>query len=77
MAAKERKISPLHGPVTQKFMDEVTHYNFQFLCEQCVFFDEEKDLCAHSYPSAPHRTAYFKDEPIGKVLIFCREFDTM
>ncbi len=72
--AKIRTISPLHGPVTQSFMDQIHQYQLNFLCEQCAFFNEDTGLCVHGYPNETHRSDYFK-QPIDKVLIFCREFE--
>ncbi len=77
MAAKVRTISKLHGPITSDFLSEIQHYQLQFLCEQCVFFNTETEECAHGFPNEAHREAYFapENQPEGKVLIFCREFD--
>jgi hypothetical protein len=75
MANKIREISPLHGPITQTFLDQIAQYHFHFLCEQCLLFDADRQLCIHNYPDTPHRKAYFEGSPIGRVLIFCRDFD--
>jgi len=75
MTAKRREISPLHGPITQAFLDEADRYQLRFQCEDCVYFNADTGACVHSYPNEPHRRTYFEDDPIGKVLIFCRDFE--
>lgn len=72
---KRYKPTRFHGPIEQEFLDQAAAYNFRFLCEDCGLFNEETGLCVHSYPNEPHRKAYFDDEPLGKTLIFCREFE--
>lgn len=68
------KVSALHGPITQTFLDEVERYQLRFLCEDCAFFDSDSELCAHGYPNQAHSKEYFENS-LGKVLIFCREFE--
>ena len=73
----DKRFSPssMHDPITPEFLDQAEKFNLRFLCEDCVYFDDENDICVHLYPTAPHRKAYFADRPLEKMLIFCREFD--
>lgn len=73
--AKVRTISKLHGPVTEDFLSQMRRYQFTFLCEDCAYFNEDTNLCVHEYPNEPHLQEYFEQDPINKVLIFCREFE--
>ncbi len=72
---KRFRPSSIHGPVTKEFLAEVQQFNLHFLCEQCAFFDDEREICIHNYPTAPHRQKYFEDNDEKKTLIFCREFE--
>jgi len=72
---RTHRASKLHGPITQRFLDESEHYNFKFKCEECMFFNDESGDCVHLYPNEAHRKQYYDQEPLGKILIFCREFE--
>ncbi len=66
----------MHGPVTADFLEETATFCFQFCCETCSTFDENTEQCTHGYPNDMHRAEYFEgDEAVGRVLVFCREFD--
>lgn len=72
---KRFRPTSIHDPVTAHFLAEVKQYKLHFLCEECVYFDDEKEVCVHGYPNIPHRRQYFEQDGEGKILIFCREYD--
>lgn len=73
---KERpSFTPLHGPITQDFLDEAQRFNLRFCCEDCALFNHDTEVCTYQYPNQRHRHAYFEQNALGKILIFCREFE--
>lgn len=70
-----KHVSPFHGPVTASFLKEAETYRFHYQCQQCVFFDESTHGCVHGYPNEHHLEEYFDEDAVGKVLVFCRDFE--
>jgi len=71
--------TPLQGPVTALFLEEAERLRLRFCCEECIFFQPEQGgRCLYNYPNTQHRRAYFEeDHVVGRVLIFCREFEIL
>ncbi|MCB9643709.1 MAG: hypothetical protein H6728_11605 [Myxococcales bacterium] len=80
MTSKQAPIfTPLQGPVTKEFIEESKQMRLHFCCEDCVFFQPENGgRCLYGYPNTQHRRAYFESqEVLGRVLIFCREYESV
>jgi hypothetical protein len=60
-------------PLTPEFLEERRRYALQHCCEECALFDEARNECAHGWPNAIHRRAYY-ETPRAKI-IFCKEFE--
>lgn len=41
-------------------------------CEDCVLFDDEREACAHGYPTQPHRK-----NPSAQLVVFCKDFESL
>jgi hypothetical protein len=51
--------------------EEIVRHKLRFSCEDCAYFDPDRESCAHGYPTAEHRTAHFD----AGELVFCKEWD--
>ena len=71
------KISPMLGPITEKFLEQISKYKLQFTCEECANFVEETGQCLYEYPTLPHRRSYLTTPIEEHKLIFCREFELL
>lgn len=56
-----------------QFQQERMRFALRFNCEQCTYFDVERERCTHGYPNAQHREAHNQAE--GAELVFCKEFE--
>lgn len=61
-------------PMTPAFRDERDRLDLRFCCEDCAYFDAAVDRCAHDWPEAQHRQAYY-DDPNCPDIVFCKEFE--
>jgi hypothetical protein len=43
---------------------------FRYACEDCAYFVDDVEACAHGYPTGPHR----RQAPL---LVFCKEFELL
>jgi hypothetical protein len=57
------------------FRDQRGRYHLRFNCEHCALFDDERELCAHGYPTTEHRAAHYAD-PNARI-VFCKHFELM
>ena len=40
----------------------------RYACEDCAYFVDDLEECAHGYPTSPHRKR-------ALVIVFCKEFE--
>lgn len=62
---------------SQAFAAERARFALRFCCESCAyFFPRPFARCAHGWPQAEHRSAYYGPTaaPRGEV-VFCKEFE--
>ncbi len=57
----------------QRFRQQREAFNLRFNCEHCALFDEQRETCAHGYPTTEHRQAHY-DDPTALV-VFCKHFE--
>lgn len=57
----------------ERFREQRSRYRLRFTCESCALFDDQKEACAHGYPTSEHRDAHYErpDAP----LVFCKHFE--
>lgn len=60
-------------PWTEAFAEERARFALRHVCEDCALFDAEQGACAHEYPIAVHRRAYYEGPP--EEIVFCKEFE--
>jgi hypothetical protein len=58
--------------VDSQLRREAREYHLRFTCEQCLHFDDQREVCSHGYPTKPHHSIRL-DEVTE--LLFCKEFD--
>ena len=58
-----------------EFWDEAERFAFRFCCEDCCYFDRQKERCVHGWPAADHRQATYDDRASRRELVFCKEFE--
>jgi len=63
----------VHQKQDAKFLEQRERFRLQFTCERCALFDEAKQLCAHGFPTEPHRDARYADDHAP--LVFCKHFE--
>lgn len=63
----------MHIPQDALFRKQRKEFRLQFTCESCVLFDDDKQACAHGFPTAQHRDAHYEDEQAP--LVFCKHFE--
>ncbi len=61
-------------PMTPLFRQEWERWDLRFCCEDCAHLDRNEQTCAHGWPDAEHRRAYY-ESPACKEVIFCKEFE--
>jgi hypothetical protein len=44
-------------------------------CEDCAYFDDQQQRCAHEWPTAEHRLADYAEPGHLSVVNFCKEFE--
>lgn len=57
-----------------RFRSERARFSLRFTCEHCAAWDEERDACAHGYPTAEHRAVRYERDRAATI-VFCKEFD--
>jgi hypothetical protein len=57
----------------ERFREQRERFRLRFNCEHCSLFDEEKETCAHGFPTTEHREAHYRD-PDAPV-VFCKHFE--
>ena len=60
-------------PQDERFREQRARFRLRFTCEHCVLFDDERERCAHGYPTAEHREARYADP--DALLVFCKHFE--
>lgn len=50
--------------------DEAERFALVRHCEDCVLFDDERERCAHGYPTEPHRK-----RAGARLVVFCKDFE--
>jgi hypothetical protein len=58
---------------TAAFREQRERFRLRFTCEHCAMFDEQRESCAHGYPTTEHREARYQD-PEAR-LVFCKHFE--
>jgi hypothetical protein len=58
-------------PVDVNYVEQRARFRLALHCEDCVLWNEERDTCAHGYPTRDHREAA---EARGE-LVFCKDFE--
>ena len=53
-----------------RFALEAARYGLVRSCEDCALYDDEKDRCAHGYPTAEH-----KKSADAQLVVFCKDFE--
>jgi hypothetical protein len=48
-------------------------FRLRFTCEFCALFDEQRETCAHGYPTTEHREARYADPEAS--IVFCKHFE--
>lgn len=59
-------------PHDERFRRESEKFRLHWNCEDCAFFDAEREACSHGYPAGRHRRARYADPEA--TLLFCKEF---
>jgi hypothetical protein len=78
-------------PRDPRFVAEEQSFALRHTCEDCGFFDARSETCAHEWPTAPHRRAYYarpQPEPPDAIaapeaqrapeaddVVLCKEFE--
>ncbi|MFO0572923.1 MAG: hypothetical protein U1A78_02910 [Polyangia bacterium] len=72
-------------PRDPRFLAEEQAFALRHTCEDCAFFDARSQTCAHEWPTALHRRAYYArlptaapadPEPPGPGdVVLCKEFE--
>jgi hypothetical protein len=57
----------------ERFREQRSRYRLRFTCEHCALFDDEKETCAHGYPTSEHRDAHYENPDAP--LVFCKHFE--
>jgi hypothetical protein len=57
----------------ERFREERERFALRFTCEHCALFDEQRESCAHGYPTAEHRLARYADR--HALVVFCKHFE--
>ncbi|HEX7477850.1 MAG TPA: hypothetical protein VF331_08590 [Polyangiales bacterium] len=57
----------------ERFRQQRQEFKLRFTCEHCSLFDDERQSCAHGYPTTEHREARYAD-PDAQV-VFCKHFE--
>jgi hypothetical protein len=57
----------------ERFRQQRQEFKLRFTCEHCALFDEQRESCAHGYPTTEHREARYTD-PDAQV-VFCKHFE--
>jgi hypothetical protein len=58
--------------VDLRLIEEAEAHDLRFRCDDCVYFDENAETCAHEYPVAEHRPPALSP---GMRVVFCKEFE--
>jgi len=58
-----------------QFRVQMARYALRFTCEHCALWDEQRDLCAHGFPTEQHRDACYEDAKAP--LLFCKDFEML
>jgi hypothetical protein len=56
-----------------RFREEREKFALKFNCEDCALFDEQRETCAHGYPTDEHRKARYDDPRV--LVVFCKHFE--
>jgi hypothetical protein len=56
-------------PLLASFRGEAARYALRFTCPHCAYFDPEREMCAHGYPTDEHRRE--DADPV----VFCKEME--
>ncbi|MCA9669455.1 MAG: hypothetical protein KC503_27860 [Myxococcales bacterium] len=59
----------------QAFRQEVERYGLRFCCEDCAFFDDDSERCAHGWPTEEHRRARYEHGEPDDWVLYCKEFE--
>jgi hypothetical protein len=60
-------------PQDATFREQRERYRLRFTCESCALFDDQRETCAHGYPTTEHRNAHYERE--DALLVFCKHFE--
>lgn len=55
----------------ERLVDESAQYALRMHCEDCALWDDERDRCAHGYPTNEHRRPTSPSLPV----VFCKDFE--
>ncbi len=55
------------------FRREREAFDLRMHCEDCALFDDERERCAHGFPTEPHRRPERYED--GAPLLFCKDFE--
>jgi hypothetical protein len=61
-------------PVTPLFREESARFGLRHACEDCAYFDLEREVCSHGYPTEAHR----REASLGSedaFVVFCKEWE--
>jgi hypothetical protein len=58
--------------VTEQLREEIRHFRLQFACEQCAYFDTNRELCSEGYPNRDHLLVSLLEPE----LLFCKLFES-
>ena len=56
--------------VDEELLGEIARFDLRFTCEDCVHFDAAEAVCAHGYPTEPHRR-----NSRALSIVFCKEYE--
>lgn len=59
--------------VSLAFVAQRESFGLRFTCEDCTYFDPQRERCTHGYPTHEHRASRYAGD--GDELIFCKEFE--
>lgn len=65
-------------PSDPGFTTERAAFALRHTCEDCAFFDEHAQSCAHEWPTTTHRRAYYEAPPDAAPapdIVLCKEFE--
>ena len=60
-------------PAQPCFREQRARFALRFTCEHCALWDEQRDLCAHGFPTAEHRDRHY-EQPDAEI-VFCKDFE--